>query len=253
MSRNFIIILIAALFISLGAKAEEQTISERRAQRGVTDVKTLVVPKGQWIFGTTMSYSLHENDNYAFTLIEGINSDGHTFDMSPLIAYSFRDNMSAGARMSYSRTLLKIDSASVSFGNDESTTELSVDNYYSLKQIYSGSMIWRAYIPLGHSKRFALFNEVSLTFSGGQSKFARDMPVEGTYAEHFGLSLGLTPGIVAFATNNVAIEVNVGLMGINYDKTTQVHNQVEIGQIDSSSMNFKINIFSIALGVSLYM
>ena len=58
---------------------------------------------------------------------------------------------------------------------------------------------------------------------------------------------------MAFATNNMAVEVNVGVMGISYTHTKQVHNQVTVGKRNMSMMNFKVNIFSIGLGMAFYL
>ena len=77
--------------------------------------------------------------------------------------------------------------------------------------------------------------------------------MRGTYEKGYTLSLGVSPGLIAFATNDVAIEVNVGVMGINYTDVEQVHNQVETGHRRNSSMNFKVNLLSIGLGVSFYL
>ena len=49
------------------------------------------VPRGQWIFGASASYSTHTNKDYTFLVIEDINSDGYTFKVTPLIAYAIRD------------------------------------------------------------------------------------------------------------------------------------------------------------------
>ena len=54
-------------------------------------------------------------------------------------------------------------------------------------------------------------------------------------------------------TNNMAVEVNVGVMGISYTHTKQVHNQVTVGKRNTSMMNFKVNIFSIGLGMAFYL
>ena len=45
------------------------------------------VPRGQWIFGASASYSTHTNKDYTFLVIEDINSDGYTFKVTPLIAF----------------------------------------------------------------------------------------------------------------------------------------------------------------------
>ena len=201
------------------ADQRPKTINEMRQERGLTDTHNLFVPKGQWIFGGTASYSTHTNKGYQFLVIEGINSKGYTFRVSPMIAYAFRDNMALGGRFIYSRTLLKLDNAELHFGNEETGTNIVARDFYSLKQTYS----------------------------------AADSPVKGTYETGYTLSLGISPGIVAFATNNMAVEVNVGVMGISYTHTKQVHNQVTVGKRNTSMMNFKVNIFSIGLGMAFYL
>lgn len=239
---------------SLAGLAEKpRTINEKRRQRGLTDTHNLFIPKGQWIFGGTASYSTHTNKSYRVLIIEDINSKGYTFRVSPMIAYAFRDNMALGARFIYSRQLTKLDNAHLEFNLTGDATDINVKNFYTLTHSYSAGAIWRQYIPLGRNKRFALFNEVQLTAGASQAKFANDSPVTGTYQTGYNLSLGISPGIIAFATNNMAVEVNVGVMGITYNHVKQVHNQVREGKLNSSMMNFKVNIFSIGLGLVFYL
>lgn len=226
---------------------------ERRKQRGLTDIHTVFVPKGQWIFGGTASYSTHSNESYQFLVVEGIGSEGYNFRVSPMIAYALSNNMALGGRFIYSRTLLKLDSANLKFGDEETGTDIRIQDFYALRSSFQVAVIWRQFIPLGRNKRFALFNEMSLSGGGVQAKFANDSPVKGTYERGYTFSLGVSPGIVAFATNNMAIEVNVGVMGITYNRTKQVHNQVTVGRRSTSMMNFKVNIFSIGLGMAFYL
>jgi hypothetical protein len=67
------------------------------------------------------------------------------------------------------------------------------------------------------------------------------------------MSLGLNPGMVAFVNNHLAIEVNVGMLGLQYKHTEQIHNQVYTGDLKSTQINFKVNILSIGFGVSYYL
>jgi hypothetical protein len=116
--------------------------------------------------------------------------------------------------------------------------------------------LWRQYIPLGrNNKRFALFTEVGLALGGSQSKLASgpSKSVSGTYATSFDIALSVNPGIAAFLTNNMAIEVHVGVLGFSYSNIQQRKNQVVSGRISSSQMNFRVNIFSIGLGASFYL
>ena len=75
----------------------------------------------------------------------------------------------------------------------------------------------------------------------------------GTYSKSFGASVALQPGIVAFVTNNTALELSVGVFGIGVDRVTQVKNQIDQGEFTSSDMNFKLNFLSIGFGVSFYL
>lgn len=260
--RTKIIILFVALLCAVDAVAqssvgaaltEEQEREERRARRGLVEMGNVFVPKGQWIFGGTASYSTHDNDKYKLLVLEDITSLGYNVKISPMVAYAVADNMAIGGRFNYDRTFMRINSASFSLGDDETGTHISTDFYYALRHSYSAGAIWRQYIPLGANRRFALFNEMQLSAGASRSKFATDSPVRGTFSKSFDIGLGINPGIIAFASNVMAVEVNVGVMGIQYSHTKQVHNQVATGKRSASFMNFSVNLLSIGLGVSFYM
>ena len=231
------------------AKVEMATPNELRQQRGITSLSTEIVPKGQWIFGGAASYSTHSNDSYKFVIIEGINSNGYNVKVSPMVAYSPKKNMAVGVRFAYGRSLFALDNASLSVAG----TALDIDYFHALKHSYEGMAIWRQYIPLGQNKRFALFTETQFSIGGSQAKFAEGQAFRGTYQKGYNVSIGVNPGIVAFATNNIALELNVGVLGLNYSHISQVHNQVSTGDRSSGSINFKINILSIGVGVGFYL
>ncbi len=235
------------------ALTRQQEIEAHRAARGMVSFENNFLPKGQWIVGITASYSTHINDDYTFYIVEGINSVGYTLKASPIVAYAIKNNMAVGARFEYGRSMLDIDAALLSLNvGDDSSLDLEVNEYYAQQQSYTAMAIFRQYIPLGSSRRFALFSEMRLEAGYSQSKFAHDQPVTGTYSQGHSYAIGIMPGIVAFATNEIAFEVTVGMMGVGYSHTKQVHNQVYVSNIDSSSLSFKINILSIGLGVSAY-
>ena len=247
--------LPSASFAQQGATEEGSTltVAEKIRQRGITNTSNIFVPKGLWITGLSTSYSTHQNENYSIAIINGIQSEGYTFRVSPMVAYSLKENMAIGVRGAYSRSNLTVDAAGLKFGDEETGTEISITDYKAIKHSYTVSAIWRQYIPLGESKRFAIFNEISLGAGGSQSIFAAGEPITGTYEKGYNVSLGVSPGLMAFATNDVAIEVNVGVMGINFNEVEQVHNQVSSGNRRSSSMSFRVNLLSIGVGVSFYL
>ena len=225
----------------------------QKEMRGLTSLSNVFVPKGQWVTGLNASFSTHDNSNYTLVVIEGIESEGHTIKISPLLGYAVADNMVVGGKFGYSRTFLRLDGGGFSMGGGDTGIELKVDSYYALKHLYEGSLCWRQYIPFGDNKRFALFSEVQLILGGSQAKFAADTPVRGTYETGFTCALSVTPGLVAFVTNAMALELNVGVMGITYESVKQIHNQVAVGRRSGSMMSFKVNLLSIGLGMAFYL
>ncbi|MEJ8748113.1 MULTISPECIES: hypothetical protein [Phocaeicola] len=210
------------------------------------------VPKGQWIVGSSVSYSEHTENNYDFLVVEKINSDGYSFKLSPMFAYALKDNMALGGRFKYGRTLVRMDETQLNLDDE---TSFDINNIYQLKHSYSAMAIFRNYIPLGDSKRFAVFSETQLEVGGSQSKVSngKGEALTGTYSKSTDLGFGVSPGMVAFINNYTAVEVSIGVLGVNLSKTRQVTNQVETGEQSSTSANFKINIFSIGLGIAFYL
>ncbi|MCD8043742.1 MAG: hypothetical protein LUH10_11830 [Tannerellaceae bacterium] len=222
----------------------------QRFDRGIE--QHTFVPKGQWVVGSSISYSEYSSDNYKFLVIEGIDASGYSFKVSPLVCYFFRDNVGAGGRFSYNRTLTKLDALSLNLGDD---LDLDINDFYNLSHSGSATAIVRTYISLGNSKRFGLFNEAQLTGGYGQGKLVNGKgdDLTGTFQKKIDLQIGMAPGLVAFINNYTAIEVSIGVLGFNYSKTKQLTDQVYEGERSSSSANFKINLFSIGLGIAFYL
>lgn len=215
------------------------------------ELKTFV-PKGQWILGNSISYSEHNESNYNFLIIEGINSDGYTFKVSPMLCYAFKDNLAAGGRFSYARTLTKLSGVTINVDDDN---QFDLDDMYQLKHSYAAMAMMRSYISLGNSKRFGLYCDIQLQMGGSQSKVVSGTgeDVTGTYSTSTDLNIGVAPGMVAFINNYTAVEVSVGVLGFDFSKTRQTTNQVYIGERSLNSANFRINLFSIGLGIAFYL
>lgn len=210
------------------------------------------VPKGQWIAGSSVSYSQSEQEDYNFLFIESVSGSEYSFKVSPVVAYAFADNLAAGGRFGYKRSLLKVDNINLGLGDD---FNFDMNDLYSLSHSYSVVGILRNYISLGNSKRFSLFAETQLTFEGGQSKLVNGSGISalGTYTKDLNVGLGVVPGIVAFINNYTAVEVSIGILGVNYARSKHITNQIYEANESASSINFRINIFSIGLGLAFYL
>lgn len=210
------------------------------------------IPEGQWITGVNVSYTQSDYDNYKFLIIENLGGDTYSFKVSPMLMYCFKDNLAAGGRFAYKRTLMRVDKARFVLASD---TDYDIDNLYSLSHSYSGMAAFRNYISFGNNKRFGMFNEVQLQIGGSQSKLCNGSgdDVTGTYERSFDLDVGLAPGMIMFLNNYSAIEVNVGVLGFSYTKTKSTTDQVYVARRSNQSANFKINLFSITFGVAFYL
>lgn len=224
------------------------------AQRGFDrQIKSsLFIPKGTWMGGCSFSYSEQVNDNYKFLIIKDVKANGYTFNVSPYSGYFFADNMSVGLRLNYSRSLINIENLDINLGDDLS---LDIKDFKYLDHSFSAAGYMRTYTGLGDSKIFGLFNELRLSYGYGQGKDTSGVgnDMTGTYQNTHRLQIGSAPGLTAFVTNNAAVEVSIGIVGLDFKWIDQNNNQVESGYRRTSSANFKIDIFSINIGMTFYL
>ena len=208
------------------------------------------VEKGTWLLGGTVRYSQHVNDNYSLLVINGINSNGYRVSANPKLMYMFKDNMGAGIRFSYDRSMLDLTSAEL----EAMQVEMSASDCYQLQHKYSAFGVFRAYIPFGNSKRVAMYADLQLggSFKQGKAFNGGGDQVLGTYANSYSLRLAVDPGIIVFLTERLAVEMNAGIFGVDYRWSNQAHNQVELGSTDSASAGFMINLLSMGVGISYY-
>ncbi|MDD3107711.1 MAG: hypothetical protein PHV49_00670 [Alistipes sp.] len=222
----------------------------QRFDRGIH--KQVFVPKGQWLTGGNFSYAELGMEDYKFLILDDMKGDGYSLSVSPFLGYFVGNNTAIGVRFAYQRSLVRVNNVNLGLGDDLS---FEIKDYYNLQHVYYGTLMMRNYINIGNSKRFGLFNEVRLTAGGGQGKSlsGRGETLSGTYQEVYEFQIGLAPGLAAFITNEVAIEASIGVLGFKYKKVNQLTDQTYKGSYTTSSASFKINIFSVSLGVAFYL
>lgn len=209
------------------------------------------VPKGQWITGLSVSYTQSNQNKYQFLILEGVSGDTYSFKISPSLCYMFRDDMGAGLKFAYARSLAKLENADIVLGEESS---YAADHVYSLSHNYYATMFFRNYFSIGKSKRFGFFNELQCQLGGGQSKFTKGVgdDLSGAYETNFSLDVGLVPGLCLFLSNYSALEASVGVLGFSYTSTKTLTDRIYVAHRKSKFANFKINLFSITFGVSFY-
>ncbi len=221
----------------------------QRLDRGIDlSSQPCVIRKGTWMVGGGASYMLHSNDNSRFLVVNGIKSTGYTLSVSPAFCYMFKDNVGVGVRVGYKRNMFQLDSAKMNFED----IDLEMSDFHKISHAFEIQGIGRYYIPVGSLKRLGLFNELQLAYSYGQGKVldGHGGKVNASYETSSSLGINVCPGFMAFVTDRLAIDVSVNMLGLHFNWTDQIHNQVDEGERSSTLINFKVNL--LAVGFSLY-
>ncbi|MCH5213944.1 MAG: hypothetical protein J1E97_02025 [Muribaculaceae bacterium] len=242
--KNKLIALSLLLLSFVPAKALEEFEHEIES--------TVFVPKGVWVGGVSVSYSQSTQNNYQFFVLEHLKGDTYSFKVSPMVCYIFKDDMGAGGRFAYTRSLTKLETADIVL---DAETEVNMENLYRLSHDYYFTGIFRNYFSLNSSKRFGFFNELQLQLGGGQSKLmqGKGTSLTGNYERNFSFDVGIAPGLAVFLNNYSAVEVQVGVLGFSLRDTKTITDQVYVARRKAMAANFYINLFSINFGVSFYL
>lgn len=250
--KRIVTIFFLAILFPVAINAQTKILGRKVFDRGIQS--HTFIPKGQWMVGSTFSYSEHEDGNFSFMgLLEDIESTGYSFRVSPFFGYFIRDNVAIGGRFAYKRSYTDLGNISLDLDED---MNFDISDLKYLEHEFSTTGFVRTYMPIGRSKVFGLFNEARITYSYGQGKNSSGemgtADYSGTYQTVNKLQIGMCPGLTAFITNFAAVEVSVDVLGFDVKWTDQVTNQVETGSRRSSSADFKIDLFSINLGMNFY-
>ena len=248
MGKRLMTILLLLVVIVGSAEAQRGKRAIERIDRDVQ--KAVFIPKGTWMVGGSVSYSEHDESNLNFLIIKDVEGKGYNFSVSPYLGYFFRDNIAAGFRFTYNRDYLDLGNMDINLGD----ITIAFDDLYYLEHKYEATGFLRTYIPIGRSKIFGLFNEARITYGYGKGKNSTGSGTtyDGTFQTVQNLQIGFAPGLAAFITNWSAVEVSVGVMGFDFKWIDQQSNQIEEGSMRTSSGNFKINLFSINIGMTFY-
>lgn len=248
MGKKLVTILLLLVVIVGSAEAQRGKRAIKRIDREVQE--SVFIPKGTWMMGGSVSYSEHDESNLNFLIMKDVEGKGYNFSVSPYVGYFFRNNIAAGFRFTYNRDYLDLGNMDINLGD----ITIAFDDLYYLEHKYEATGFLRTYIPIGRSKIFGLFNEARITYGYGKGKNSTGSGTtyDGTFQTVQNLQIGFAPGLTAFITDWSAVEVSVGVMGFDFKWIDQQSNQVEEGSMRTSSGNFKINLFSINIGMTFY-
>ncbi len=212
----------------------------------------LFIPKKQWTLGLSASYGeFNANDVGILQALEDFDFNGKVYAIRPMVAYFFRHNQCVGLRFDYTNAEADLGRLAVNIGEDLS---FDIHDIYYSSSKYSFGVFYRNYIGLGRSKRFAIFNEASLSFGSGTSRFKRpyDGVIRDTRTDLTEVALNFSPGVCMFVMENVSFNVSLGVFGVHLRNQKQVTDGVEIGSQFSSGADFRLDLFNINFGIGVH-
>ena len=240
--------------------AEGQEITENGSTRKIRHIqridreamKSVFIPKGQWMVGGEISWNEWDNDNLNYLVLKNIEFEGHTFSAGPYFGYFVANNIAVGGRFSYKRFFMNLGQFDLNLGED---LNISLDDLYYLEHNYLSTAFMRSYMPIGRSNVFGFFAEVQLSYGycEGKNTTGRGETLSGTYEQIHSLQLGFSPGLTVFATDFMASEISVNMGGYRVKWGKQETNRIEEGKVRNSGANFKLNLFSVKFGMTFYL
>ena len=113
----------------------------------------------------------------------------------------------------------------------------------------------RNYYPLSKNQRLSFFNEVKMDFGFGDSDTKSFENGEGTESEttnDFLFGIGISPGVTFFALESFAFEIQLDVLGYEYEKSTSIDNEGNEFTTDSHNVNFTLDLLSLNFGLAYY-
>ena len=140
-----------------------------RYDRGITNYR--FIKKNKWIGGVTVSIFNYETDNsrLLFSLLKDIDINLRTFSIHPFVGYTVSDNTVVGLKLGYSR----ISGGINNFALNVEDFDIALKDIKYTDDAYSFSLFHRSYIGLDPKGLFALFNETTLGYSMGSTRFSQ--------------------------------------------------------------------------------
>jgi len=235
------------LLLSLGLPAWAQT--KEKIERYDDSKRPVIAAKGDLVVGGTASLSGHDNSNYSFAVLTGINSVGFKATLAPEFCWFLIDNLGIGGKIGYGRTMLDASSGTLDMGS----IKMNVTDYKTVSQNLNLTAFVRYYLPIGESERVAMYVDGGLQGVWGHSKESNKNTgaVVGTWQDKFKGGLVVNPGIFAYLNHKVAVYVSLGMAGISFNKVSQTHNQVSDGSRNYFTTSFMLDLTALNFGLDI--
>lgn len=113
----------------------------------------------------------------------------------------------------------------------------------------------RTYYPLSKNKRLSFFNEIKMDFGFENTdikKFENSQQTEIEKEDNFLFGIGISPGITFFAIESFAFEIQLDVLGYEYERSKSIDEEGNEFVSDSHNVNFKLDLLSLNFGLAYY-
>lgn len=113
----------------------------------------------------------------------------------------------------------------------------------------------RNYYPLSKNQRLSFFNEVKMDFGFGDSEtnsYENGTLTESEITNDFLFGIGISPGITFFALESFAFEIQLDVLGYEYERSKTIDDQGNEFTTDSHNVNFTLDLLSLNFGLAYY-
>ena len=211
------------------------------------------VYKGECMLGLTASYgNISTEDSDIMLLLNDINIGLRSTTVRPFFAYAYRDNMAVGIRLGYQFIDGSIDNVDLNLGLiADGLEDMSISNLGLRSESFSWALFHRNYLGLDRRGIVGVIIESEILVKSGSSRFTSGGEVVNvSRSSNFAAELNVNPGLGIYIFPQVCVTATVGIGGLRYNNVRQYDAMDNvIGRRDHSSLNFKINITDIQIGV----
>ena len=223
----------------------------QRVDRNIGDNK--FVYKGECMLGLTASYGNISTENSdVMLLLNDINIGLRSATIRPFFAYAYRDNMAVGIRLGYQFIDGSLDNLNLDLGLIADGLEgMSISNLGLRNESFSWALFHRNYLGLDRRGIVGVIIESEILVKSGTSRFTSGGEVVNvSRSRNFAAQFNVNPGLGIYIFPQVCVTATVGIGGLRYNNVRQYDAADNIiGRRDHSSLNFKINITDIQIGV----
>jgi hypothetical protein len=157
-----------------------------------------------------------------------------------------------GIRLGYQYINGGIDNASLDLGLIADGLEgMSISNLGLRNESFSWALFHRNYLGLDRRGIVGVILEAELLVKSGTSRFTSGGDVVNvSRSRNFAAQLNVNPGLGIYIFPQVCVTATVGIGGLRYSNVRQFDAMDNvIGRRDHSSLNFKVNITDIQIGI----